>query len=152
MHLGQHLVSTEPQIGVSRFNRITDASVSMQRPNGPSVQAFSLGEVGSTSGNHDLHGGYAHHMTKQSHFIPQNSPSRLGQLPIQRHGHGRSTGFRGSEWSHFNVQPPQSSYNSGGPHSPRGSGMQWGRRGNYPVSNIPSASHSHGRKDYGRTA
>lgn len=69
-----------------------------------------------------MHGGYVHHMTKQPHFTPQNSPSRLGQLPNQRHFHGRPTGFRGSEWNHFNVQPPH----SGGPHSPRGSGMQWG--------------------------
>ncbi|XP_022861584.1 dual specificity protein kinase YAK1 homolog [Olea europaea var. sylvestris] len=151
MHLGQPLVSTEPQIGVSRFNRVTDPSFSIQRPSGPSVQPLSLGNVGSTSGNHDMHGGYVHHMTKQPHFTPQNSPSRLGQLANQRNNQGRSTGFRGSEWNHFNVQPPQSSYNSGAPHSPRGSGLQWGRRGNYPFSNIPPASHSHGRKEYGRT-
>ncbi|KAK4384726.1 Dual specificity protein kinase YAK1 [Sesamum angolense] len=143
MHLSQPLVSSESQIGVGISSRISNASVSIQRHDGP-VQSFSPGEAGSSPAIH----GYAH-MTNQSYFMPhsaQSSPSRLGQQPIQRHNLGRSAPFRDGEWSHLNVQAPQY---SGGLRSPGSKDMHWGRRGNYSVSNAPAF---HGRKDYGRNA
>ncbi|KAL0299839.1 UNVERIFIED_CONTAM: Dual specificity protein kinase YAK1 [Sesamum radiatum] len=143
MHLSQPLVSSESQKGVGISSRISNASVSIQRHDGP-VQSFSPGEAGSSPAIH----GYAH-MTNQSYFMPhsaQSSPSRLGQQPIQRHNLGRSAPFRDGEWSHLNVQAPQY---SGGLRSPGSKDMHWGRRGNYSVSNAPAF---HGRKDYGRNA
>uniref|UniRef100_A0A5B7A0F1 Putative ATP binding protein isoform 1 n=1 Tax=Davidia involucrata TaxID=16924 RepID=A0A5B7A0F1_DAVIN len=159
MHLvGQALVPTDSLIGGRRFNRfsIKNSNISMQRPNGP-IQAYSRGEVGSPPSAHDLHGGYVRPMTKPSHLMPnfsQSSPSRLGQLPVQRFSYGRSTAVRGNEWNHIKVQPSPSSFNSSGPLSPEnssfGNGTPWGRRSNHPVTNIPPASR--GRKDYGRIA
>lgn len=100
--------------------------ISSFRPNGH-IQSFSYGEHGSPS--LDLHGGYAQHMSKPPHFMPhfpQNSPSRLGQQPVQRFNHGGSTAVRGTEWNHLNIQVPPSSFNSGGPRSPGNNGMSWG--------------------------
>ncbi|KAK4433164.1 Dual specificity protein kinase YAK1 [Sesamum alatum] len=142
MHLSQPLVPSEPLIGVGISSRTSNASVSIQRHDGP-VQSFPPGEAGSSPAIH----GYAH-MTNQSYFMPhsaQSSPSRLGQQPVQRHNLGRSAPFRDGEWSHLNVQAPQY---SGGLRSPGSKDIHWGRRGNYSVSNAPPAFH--GRKDYGR--
>ncbi|KAL0313748.1 UNVERIFIED_CONTAM: RNA polymerase sigma factor sigA [Sesamum calycinum] len=119
MHLSQPLVSSESQKGVGISSRISNASVSIQRHDGP-VQSFSPGEAGSSPAIH----GYAH-MTNQSYFMPhsaQSSPSRLGQQPIQRHNLGRSAPFRDGEWSHLNVQAPQY---SGGLRSPGSKDMHW---------------------------
>jgi len=99
--------------------------------NGP-FHAFSHVDAGSPPSAHDLHAGYGRSMSKPSYFTPhisQNSPSRLGQQPPQRFSHGRPT-VRGSEWNHIKVQPPSSSFNSGGQRSPGSSSlnnsMPWG--------------------------
>ncbi|KAF2288078.1 hypothetical protein GH714_004285 [Hevea brasiliensis] len=125
------------------------------RQNGP-IQAFTHMEVGSPPSAHDMHAGYGRSVSKHSHFMPhtsQNSPSRLGQQSLPRFNHGRPA-VRGGEWNQIKVQPPQSSFNSGGPLSPGNSslnnGMPWGRRANYPVTSTPSSSR--GRKDHGRIA
>ncbi|PIN23498.1 hypothetical protein CDL12_03782 [Handroanthus impetiginosus] len=144
MRLSQPLISTESLIGAGRSGRIPNATVSMQRHEGP-AQSFPRGEASS---NHAIHG-YAH-MSNQSYYTPhlaQSSLSRLGQQPLQRHNLGRSAPFRDGERSHLNIQTPQY---SGGPHSPGSKDSQWGRRGNYSVFNAPPAFH--GRKDYGRNA
>lgn len=151
MHLGQVFAPAESFVDVTRFNRIphTNSNISMQRPNGPIQHA----EAGCSPSTHEQHGGYVHPMTKSSHFLPhfpQISPSRLGQQPVQRFSHGRSTTLHGSEWNHMKVQAPLSNFNSGGPRSPGSNGTPWGRRGNHPVATIPPSSH--GRKDYGRLA
>ncbi|KAL0304579.1 UNVERIFIED_CONTAM: Dual specificity protein kinase YAK1 [Sesamum radiatum] len=120
MHLSQPLVSSESLIGVGVSSRISNASVSIQRHDGP-VQSFSPGEAGSSPAIH----GYAH-MANQSYFMPhsaQSSPSRLGQQPVQRHNLGRSAPFRDGEWSHLNAQAPQY---SGGLRSPGSKDMHWG--------------------------
>ncbi|KAL3837931.1 hypothetical protein ACJIZ3_022522 [Penstemon smallii] len=146
MGLKQPLISNEPLTGVQRSYRNSTATVAMQRHDG-AVQSFSLGEASS---NPSFHGNA--HMPKQSQFMPhlaQGSSSRWGQQPIQRHNLGRSAPFRGSDWGQLNVHPPQPSYTSGGPLSPGSKDIQWGRRGNFSVSNTPPA---HGRKDYGRNA
>ncbi|KAK2977240.1 hypothetical protein RJ640_028445, partial [Escallonia rubra] len=129
MHLGQALLPTDPLVGVRRFNHVshTSTNISMQRPNGP-VQAYSHGEVASLPSAPDSLGGYAHPMTKPSYFmphLPQNSPSRLGQQPVHRFNHGRSTAIRGSEWNHVKLQAPLSSFSSPGPGSPGSSGTPW---------------------------
>ncbi|XP_057969956.1 dual specificity protein kinase YAK1 homolog isoform X2 [Malania oleifera] len=159
MNLSQAFASAEPLIGVGRFNCASSSSIAIQRcieTNGP-VQAFSHVEVSSPPSAHDPHVGYVRSMSKSSNFMPhisQNSLSRLGQQPVPRFNPGRSMAVRGSEWNHIKVQPPPTSFNSGGPHSPGTSsvsnGMAWGRRTNHPIFNIPPASH--GRKDYGRIA
>lgn len=133
MHLGQNLGSVEPLVGVGRFNHVSSTSSSISRP----IQPFLHAEVGSPP-THDPHAGYVRSMSKPSHFVPhisQNSPSRLGQQPIQRLNYGRSTASRGNvgDWSQTKPSPP--SFNSGGPRSPGsgsfGNGMSWG---NYPLS------------------
>lgn len=103
------------------------------RKTGP-VQAFPHVEVGSPPSAQDLHTGYARPSSKHSHFMPHsshNSPSRLGQQPVQRFNQGRSTNIRGYEWNPVKIQPPLPSYNSGGPRSPGSgsfsSGMSWGK-------------------------
>lgn len=80
----------------------------------------------------EMHAGYVRMVSKPSHFMPhisQSSPSRLGHQP-QRYNQGRSIAIRGNDWNHMKVQPPHSSFNSGGPHSPGNSsfsnGMSWG--------------------------
>lgn len=145
-----HLGSSEPLVGVGR------SILSIQRQNGP-VQAFPQMEVGSPPSTHDPHSGYGRSMSKPSHFMPhisQNSPSRLGQQPVQRFSYVRPTNVRVGEWNHMKVQPPPASFNSGGPRSPGNSslsnGMSWGRRANHPVPSIPPTSR--GRKDFGRIA
>ena len=102
------------------------------RQNGP-VQAFPQMEVGSPPSAHDPHSGYGRSMSKPSHFMPhisQNSPSRLGQQPVQRFSYVRPTNVRVGEWNHMKIQPPPASFNSGGPRSPGNSslsnGMSWG--------------------------
>ncbi|XP_021281683.1 dual specificity protein kinase YAK1 isoform X3 [Herrania umbratica] len=155
---GMHIGSADSSVGVGRFNRAltTSSNLSIQsRQNGP--VGFSHIEVGSPPSANDPHAGYPRFISKHSHFMPhmtQNSPSRLGQQPVQRFNHGRSTVARGSEWNHMKVQLPPSSFSSGGQRSPGNSsfsnGMPWGRRTSHPVANIPPASR--GRKDYGRIA
>jgi dual specificity protein kinase YAK1 len=97
------------------------------------VQAFSHGEVGSPPSAHDTHPGYVRPISKPAHFMPhisQNSPSRLGHQPVQRFNYGRPNNVRVGEWNHTKVQPPTSSFSSGGPLSPGSSsfsnGMTWG--------------------------
>lgn len=131
MHLGQNFGSAEPLVGVGRFGHASSTSSNTSRP----IQPFSHAEVGSPP-THDPHAGYVRPMSKPSHFVPhisQNSPSRLGQQPIQRLNHGRSTAGRGSDWSQTKPSPPN--FSSGGPRSPGNSsfsnGMSWG---NYPLS------------------
>lgn len=87
-------------------------------------------EVGGPLAN-ETHAGHMRLVSKPSHFMPhisQSSPSRLGQQP-QRVNHGRPIQVR-NDWNHMKVQPPPSSFNSGGPHSPGNSsfsnGMSWG--------------------------
>ncbi|KAL5767606.1 hypothetical protein ACOSP7_014202 [Xanthoceras sorbifolium] len=149
---GLHLGLAESSVGVGRLNRISSTSshLPIQRQNGP-IQHV---EVGSPPSAHDPQAGFTRFMSKPSHLMPhnsQNSPSRLGQPPVQRFNYMRSTAPQGSDWNHNKFQPP-SSFNSGGPRSPGSSslnnGMPWGRRANHPISNIPPASR--GRKDYGR--
>ncbi|KAH9771261.1 Dual specificity protein kinase YAK1-like [Citrus sinensis] len=174
-----HLSSADSSVGVGRFNRTssTSSNIPIQRQNGP-IQAFSHIEVGSPPASHEPQAGHSRFMSKPSHLMPhisQNSPSRLGQPPLQRYNLMRTTAPQGSEWNQFKIQPPPSGFNSGGPRSPGNSsfnnGMPWGiflrldtikslnpsaftsivsarRRANHPVSNIPPASR--GRKDYGR--
>ncbi|KAG5559098.1 hypothetical protein RHGRI_008870 [Rhododendron griersonianum] len=127
MQLGQALLPTESLGYVRRSNHIAGTSFpSTHRPNGL-IQPFSTGEVGSSQSGHDLHGGFARPVTKSSHLMPHSSPSRLGQQPVQRLNHGRSTAGRGSEWNHTKVQPSSSS--SGVSHSPGNSlfsnGTSW---------------------------
>lgn len=101
------------------------------RHNGP-MQAFSHGDMGSPPSAHDPHSGYSRFMSKPSHLMThssQNSPSRLGQPPIQRYNYMRPNASQGSEWN-IKVPPPASSFTSGGQHSP-GTGslnnvMPWG--------------------------
>lgn len=157
MHLGQSLVNAEPFVGVGRYNRVpnTNSNITNQRTNGP-VQAFPHVEVGSPPSSHDLHSGFSRFMSKPPHFVPhfsQNSPSRLGQQPVQRYNHGSPPVNRGGEWNNIKVHPPPSGFNSGGPRSPGNSsfsngGSSWGRRASHPVSHIPPTSR--GRKDYGK--
>jgi hypothetical protein len=97
------------------------------RQNGP-LHAFSHVDVGSPPSAHDFHAGYGRSISKPSYFTPhvsQNSPSRLGQ----RFSHGRLA-VRGSEWNPIKVQPPSSSFSSGGQRSPGSSSlsnsMPWG--------------------------
>ncbi|KAB1205274.1 Serine/threonine-protein kinase ppk15 [Morella rubra] len=151
---GMHLGSVE--VGVGRSNHVsgTISALSTQRPNGP-PQAFSHMEVGSPPSGHDPHPGYIPPMSKASHYvshISQNSPSRLGQQPVQRFNYGRPPNSRAGEWNHMKVPPSFSNFNSGGPRSPGNStynnGMSWGRRANHPITSIPPTSR--GRKDYGR--
>ncbi|GKV07459.1 hypothetical protein SLEP1_g19236 [Rubroshorea leprosula] len=152
-----HLGVADSSVGTWRFScaSSTSSSLPIQRPNGP--LAFSHVELGSPPSAHDLHAGLTRFMPKTSHFIPhmmQSSPSRLGQQPVQRYNHRRTTAARGNEWNHMSIDLPPSNHNSGGPRSPGNSsfsnGMHWGRRANHPVSNILPASR--GRKDYGRIA
>ncbi|KAG7035602.1 ppk15, partial [Cucurbita argyrosperma subsp. argyrosperma] len=145
-----HVGSSNPSTGTGRFS-MPSASLNLtsQRKTGP-VQAFPHVEVGSPPSAQDLHTGHARPSSEYSHFMPHssyNSPSRLGQQPVQRFNQGRSTNVRGYEWNAVRIQPPLPSYNSGGPRSP-GSGMSWGYRANQPVTSIPPSSR--GRKDYGR--
>ncbi|KGN50407.1 dual specificity protein kinase YAK1 homolog isoform X2 [Cucumis sativus] len=150
-----HVGSSNPSTGIGRFSVPSPSlNLSSQRKTGP-VQAFPHVEVGSPPSAQDLHTGYARSSSKHSHLMPHNShnsPSRLGQQPVQRFNQGRSTNVRGYEWSPVKIQPPLPTYNSGGPRSPGsgsfGSGMTWGFRANQPVTSIPPASR--GRKDYGR--
>ncbi|KAF9670376.1 hypothetical protein SADUNF_Sadunf13G0061900 [Salix dunnii] len=150
-----HIGSGVPVVGVGRSNRSANASSSsLNQRNGP-FHAFSHIDVGSPPSAHELHGGYGRSMSKPSYFMPQNpqnSPSRLGQQPLQRFSHGRPT-VRGSEWNHIKVQPPSSSFNSGGQRSPGSSSlnnsMPWGRRANF--NSIPPPP-SRGRKDLERIA
>ncbi|KAJ6756906.1 hypothetical protein OIU74_026206 [Salix koriyanagi] len=150
-----HLGSGVPVVGVGRSNRSSNASSSsLNQRNGP-FHAFSHVDVGSPPSAHELHVGYGRSMSKPSYFTPhisQNSPSRLGQQPLQRFSHGRPTA-RGSEWNHTKVQPPSSSLNSGGQRSPGSSSlnnsMPWGRRANF--NSIPPPP-SRGRKDLERIA
>ncbi|KDP39566.1 hypothetical protein JCGZ_02586 [Jatropha curcas] len=153
---GMHLGPVNPSVGLGRPNRASNQNSNsvIQRQNGP-IQAFARTEMGSPP-SHDVHAGYGRSMSKPTHFMPhisQNSPSRLGQQSLPRFNHGRPA-VRGSDWNHIKVQPPQSSFNSGGPLSPGNSslnnGMPWGRRANYPVTSVPPTSR--GRKDYGRIA
>lgn len=150
MHLNQAFSPTESFVGVARFNQMSTANMSMQRPNGP-IQAFSHAEaIGSASSPE----AYVHPMMTPSHLMPhfsQFSPSRLGQQPVQRFTHGRSMGIRGGEWNHVKVQAPLSNFNSGGPRSPGSNSAPWGRRGNHPIAAniLPS---SHGGNEYGRIA
>lgn len=165
---GMHLGSTDHSVGAGRSNRASTASSSLpiQRQNGPI--GFSHVELGSPPSAQDPHGaGLTRFTSKTSHLLPhmmQNSPSRLGQQPVQQrfnHNHGRSGGAvapggRGShEWNHISIQLPPSGFNSAGPRSPVNSSFNnsipWGRRGNHSVSNIPPPA-SRGRKDYGRIA
>lgn len=102
------------------------------RQNGP-IQAFSHIEVGSPPASHEPQAGHSRFMSKPSHFMPhisQNSPSRLGQPPVQRYNLMRTTAPQGGEWSQFKIQPPPLGFNSGGPRSPGNSsfnnGMPWG--------------------------
>lgn len=101
------------------------------RQSGP-IQSFSHVEAGSPPSAHDPQAGYSRFMSKPSHLMPhiaQNSPSRLGQPPVQRYNYMRPSSLQGSEWNQFKVQPP-SSFNSGSPRSPGSSsfnnGMPWG--------------------------
>ncbi|KAJ6858509.1 dual specificity protein kinase YAK1 [Populus alba x Populus x berolinensis] len=146
-----HLGSGDPMVGVGRSNRASNASSSSlnQRQKGP-IHAFSHVDVGSPPSAHDFHAGYGRSISKPSYFTPHvspNSPSRLGQ----RFSHGRLA-VRGSEWNPIKVQPPSSSFSSGGQRSPGSSSlsnsMPWGRRANF--NSIPSPSR--GRKDLGRIA
>ncbi|XP_050226139.1 dual specificity protein kinase YAK1 homolog [Mercurialis annua] len=154
---GMHLGPGDPSVGFGRSNRTSNQSSSLliPRQNG-SIPAYTHADVGSPPAAHDLHSGYGRSMSKPTHFMPhvsQNSPSRLGQQSAPRYNHGRPA-VRGSEWNPIKVQPPQSSFTSGGPLSPGNSshnnGVQWGRRANYPGTSIPPPSR--GRKDYGRIA
>ncbi|KAI3757021.1 hypothetical protein L6452_04554 [Arctium lappa] len=150
MHLNQAFAPTESFVGVARFNQMSSANMSMQRPNGP-IQAFSHAEAGTSVSSPDV---YVHPMMTPSHLMPhfsQFSPSRLGQQPVQRFTHGRSIGIRGGEWNHVKVQAPLSNFNSGGPRSPGSNSAPWGRRGNHPIAAniLPS---SHGGNEYGRIA
>ncbi|KAJ7982593.1 Kinase family protein [Quillaja saponaria] len=142
--------SAESLVGVGSFNRVSNMTthMSMQRQNGP-IQTSSSAEVGSPSSAYEMH---VHSMSKPSHYMPHissNSPSRLGQQPVQRFNHGRP--IRGGEWNHSMVQASPSSFNNGGPRSPGNNSfsnsMPWGRRINHPVTSIPPISR--GRKDYG---
>ncbi|XP_043816000.1 dual specificity protein kinase YAK1 homolog isoform X2 [Manihot esculenta] len=147
---GMHLGSGDSSVGFGRSNWASNQSSNslIQRQNGP-IQAFTHTEVGSPPSAHDMHAGYGRSMSKPSHFMPhvsQNSPSRLGQQSLPCFNHGRSA-FRGSEWNHIKVQPPESSF-SGGPLSPGNSSLNNGRRTNYPFTSMPPASR--GRKDYRR--
>lgn len=102
------------------------------RQNGPG-QAFAQMEVGSPPSAHDPLHGYVCPMSNPSNFVPnisQNSPSRLGQQPVQRFSFGRPPSIRVGDSNHVMVQPPFSSFNSGGMRSPGNSsfssGMPWG--------------------------
>ncbi|KAJ6884266.1 hypothetical protein NC652_031307 [Populus alba x Populus x berolinensis] len=119
-----HLGSGVPVVGVGRPNRASNASSSSSNQRNGPFHAFSHVDAGSPPSAHDLHAGYGRSMSKPSYFTPhisQNSPSRLGQQPLQRSSHGRPT-VRGSEWNHIKVQPP-SSFNSGGQRSPGSSSL-----------------------------
>lgn len=80
----------------------------------------------------ESHSVYMRSMSKPYHLMPHishGSPSRLGQPP-HRINHGRPSSFQSSDWTHMNFQPPPSSFNSEGPHSPGSgsfsNGMPWG--------------------------
>ncbi|GAB4833058.1 dual specificity protein kinase yak1 [Ancistrocladus abbreviatus] len=159
LHISQASVQAETFSGFGRFKHNMNPSSSklVQRQNGP-IQTFSQLEVGSPSSVYDLRVGYGRSLVKGSLLLPQlshNSPSRLGQQPIQRFNHGRSSAIHVNEGSHINLQPNPFSFNSGGPHSPGSSsynnGTPWERRANYPITSMQPSS-SCGRKDYNRIA
>ncbi|GMH10726.1 hypothetical protein Nepgr_012567 [Nepenthes gracilis] len=154
LRISQASVPAETYIGFGRFkhNLNTSSSKLLQRPNGP-IQTVSQAEAGSPPSVYDLNVGYGRSMSKASPYLPQhNSPSRLGQQPIQQFNHGRSLAIHVNEGPHIKLQPNPFSFNSGGPRSPGSSsfnnGTPWGRRANYPITSMPPSSY--GKKDHGR--
>ncbi|KAK6936483.1 Protein kinase domain [Dillenia turbinata] len=156
MNLARAGAPSELLAGDGRLNRVLGSTpnIPIQRSNG-SVQAYSNVDLGSPPSGYDFQLGYGRPMSKPPLLMPSfshNSPSRLGQQPVQRFSHGRYASLHGYEWNHIKVQPPTSSFNSGGSHSPRsssfGSATSWGRRTNHPLTSMPSTSR--GRKDSGR--
>ncbi|CAK7333773.1 unnamed protein product [Dovyalis caffra] len=147
-----HLGSGVPMAGVGRSNHASNASSSSSnlRQNGP-IHSFSHDDVGSPPSAHDLHVGYGRSMSKPSYFTPhvsQNSPSRLGQQPLQRFSHGRPAG-RGSEWNHIKVQPLLPASILGATFSRKQFIEQQHAMG-ANFNSIPPPSR--GRKDFGRIA
>lgn len=157
VHIDQAMTSLQSFGGSGRFNHDSNTSSypSVWRPNGPN-QGLSKPELSSPLSAYSLPSGYGRSMSKTPLFVPQlspTSPSRLGQPPIQRANHGRSSVIHGNEGSHIKLQHSSFSYSPANPHSAGGSSFNnstpWGRRTN-PLVNIPPSSR--GRKDYGRIA
>lgn len=155
VHIDQ---ATYPQMFgvIGRFNHDshTISNPSVPRPNVPG-QGYSKPDMWSPH-IYNMPAGYGRSMPQTPMFLQQSSPtspSRLGQLPIQRSNQGRSAAIHGNEGTHMKLQPGSFGYNPGNPHSPRGSsslnnGSPWGRRPN--LVNIPPSPR--GKKDYGRIA
>lgn len=88
------------------------------RPSGP-IQGFAKPDMNSPP-VHNLPLGYGRSMPRTPQFISQLSPtslSRLGQPPIQRTNHGRSSGFHGNEGIHMKPQHSSYSYDPGNSNS-----------------------------------
>ncbi|KNA04206.1 hypothetical protein SOVF_201830 isoform A [Spinacia oleracea] len=112
-------------------------SNSLWRPSGP-IQGFAKPDMNSPP-VHNLPLGYGRSMPRTPQFISQLSPtslSRLGQPPIQRTNHGRSSGFHGNEGIHMKPQHSSYSYDPGNSNSLGGNsfnnstpwGQHWGGR------------------------
>ncbi|KAK6926220.1 Protein kinase domain [Dillenia turbinata] len=156
MNLGRAGAPSESLAGDGRLKHVLGSTpnIPIQRSNG-SVQAYPNVDSGSPPSAYDSQPGYGRAISKPSFLMPSfphNSPSRLGQQPVQRFSHGRYAPLHSNEWNHMKVQPPTSSFNSGGPRSPGsssfGSCTSWGRRTNHPLTSMPPTSR--GRKDSGR--
>ncbi|KAL2921409.1 Dual specificity protein kinase YAK1-like protein [Bienertia sinuspersici] len=154
VHIDQTTVSPQT-FGFGKYSHDSNPiSNSSWRPSGP-IQGFSKSEASSPpSVYNNLPHGYGRSMPRTPVYMSQSSPtspSRLGQPPIYRTNHGRSSVIHGSEGIH--TKPPHSSfsYDPGTAHSYASSafnnGTPWGRRTNQLVNTPPS---SRGRKDNGR--
>ncbi|XP_047947072.1 dual specificity protein kinase YAK1 homolog [Salvia hispanica] len=102
MDLRPPSMSIGPLSGAGNSSQVSSAALSVQRHEGP-IQSFSRGEGGS---NPPIRG-YVH-TTYSTPHLALNSPSRLGQQPVQRLNIGRSAQFHDG-----------------------------GQRGSYSVSNTP---------------
>ncbi|XP_022969717.1 dual specificity protein kinase YAK1 homolog isoform X2 [Cucurbita maxima] len=129
-----HVGSSNPSIGIGigigigRFRMPSaNLNVTSQRKSG------HVQEMGSPPSGQDLYTGYGRPSSKHSHFMAHsshNSPSRLGQQPVERWKEGRSRKVGGGyEWNPVKIQPPLAGYSSGGPGSPGGGGSGGGGGG-----------------------
>ncbi|KAL8141538.1 hypothetical protein V2J09_014570 [Rumex salicifolius] len=148
LNIAQAPATVEISTGAGRFNHGFSGGLTnlVQRPNGP-LQAFP-----QATGPPPIYG----HSMSTAFFPPMNpgSLSRFGHQPFQQYSHGGSSAPNTGEGLQNKLQPQTFSFNTGVPISSIGGSSSnpssWGRRANYPVSNLPPSSH--GRKDYSRIA
>ncbi|CAO2821597.1 unnamed protein product [Amaranthus hypochondriacus] len=153
VHISQATVSSQ-NCGIGKYSHDSNTMPnSSWRPNGP-IQGFSKPDLSSPPSTYNTLPGHRHFTSRPPQYMSQLSPTslnRMGQPPIQRTSHGRSSVTYGNEGSH--PKPPHSSfsYDPVNPHAfgsnSFNNGATLGRRTNLLV-NLPPPSR--GRKDYGR--